>query len=249
VFAPNDAAFTKAGITSLDGLTKEALTPILTAHVLGSKVSAAEVKSGTAPTVNTTNPIYLSKNADGVFINGKIKVIATDVAASNGVIHVIDNVIEIPKLSIVGVATSAEYKTTFSELVDLVVVAGLDGTLAAASANGYTVLAPTNGAFTELYKTYTKAFLSAPANRDLLKRVLLYHVIPAGRVFSTDLTNVGTGEVGTASPIATDKLTFDLAGGAKVKGAGSGNSNIIVTNVLATNGVIHAIDKVLIPKL
>ena len=250
VFAPNDAAFTKAGITSLDGLTKEALTPILTAHVLSGTVKAADVKSGTAKTVNAANDIYLSKNADGVFINGNIKVIATDVTASNGVIHVIDNVIEIPKLSIVGIATSPANKATFTELVELVTAAGLGATLDGASASGFTVFAPTNAAFAELYKTTPKATLLLPANKALLTRVLLYHVVPS-RVFSTDLPNVGATEVSTAGTATNsgDKLTFDLAGGAKVKGGSSGNSNIVLVNILATNGVVHVIDKVLVPKL
>lgn len=251
VFAPNDAAFTKAGITSLDPLTKEALTPILTSHVLNGTVKAADVKSGAVPTVNAANQIYLSKNADGVFINGTAKVITTDVTASNGVIHIIDNVIEVPKENIVGVATSDKYKATFSELVELVGVAGLGSALSAATAKGYTVLAPTNDAFKALYAGpgTSKAALIAPANRALLTRVLLYHVVE-DRVFSTDLPNVGATEVPTLGTKANagDKLTFDLAGGAKVKATGSGNSNIIVTNVLATNGVIHAIDKVLLPK-
>jgi uncharacterized surface protein with fasciclin (FAS1) repeats len=249
VFAPNDAAFTKAGITSLDPLTKEALTPILTTHVLSGIVKAADVKSGTAKTVNTNNDIYLSKNADGVFINGNIKVIATDVTASNGVIHIIDNVIEVPKENIVGIATSDKYKASFTELVDLVTAAGLGATLSAATAKGYTVFAPTNTAFQELYKGAGTSKAALIANKALLTRVLLYHVVP-DRVFSTDLPNVGATEVSTAGTAtnAGDKLTFDLAGGAKVKATGSGNSNIIITNVLATNGVIHAIDKVLLPK-
>jgi len=90
VFAPNNAAFAKAGITSLDALSKEALTPILTSHVLSGQVLAANVKSGPAPTLNTNNNIFLSVNNTGVYINGNIKVVATDVTASNGVIHVID---------------------------------------------------------------------------------------------------------------------------------------------------------------
>ena len=249
VFAPNDAAFTKAGI-NVDAATKEALTPILTTHVLSGKVSAADVKSGTAPTVNSANNIYLSKNADGVFINGNIKVIATDVAASNGVIHVIDNVIIPPTRNIVEEAVNGPDKALFTELVELVGVAGLGATLSAAPAKGYTVFAPTNAAFTVLYAGAgtSKAALIAPANRALLTRVLLYHVV-GERVFSTDLPNVGTGEVPTAGITANpnDKLTFDLAGGAKVKGKSSGNSNIIKANVLTTNGVIHAIDKVLLP--
>ncbi|MCF2489086.1 fasciclin domain-containing protein [Dyadobacter sp. CY347] len=242
VFAPNNAAFTKAGITSLDGLTKDALTPILTSHVLSGNVKAADVKSGAVETVNTNNDIYLSKNADGVFINGNIKVIATDVNASNGVVHVIDNVITPPTQSLVEVAQG---NTDFSELVSLVLAAdpAVATALSTASANGLTVFAPTNAAFTELYKTTPKATLLAPANRALLTSVLLYHVVP-GRVFSTDLPNV-SGEVATANP--SGKVTFDLAGGAKVVGTTSGASNITAANILATNGVVHVIDKVLMP--
>ena len=248
VFAPNNAAFTKAGITSLDNQTAASLTPILTSHVLSGTVKAADVKSGTAKTVNTANDIYLSKNADGVFINGNIKVIATDVTASNGVIHVIDNVIIPAKENLVTIAINDP--ANFSELVSLVGAAdaSVGAALTNASANGLTVFAPVNTAFTELYKTVPKASLLA--NKTLLTRVLLYHVVP-GRVFSTDLPNVGATEVSTAGTATNsgDKLTFDLAGGAKVKGIGSGNSNIIKVNVLATNGVVHAIDKVLLPKL
>ena len=242
VFAPNNAAFTKAGITSLNTLTKEALTPILTSHVVSGEVKAADVKSGVAKTVNANNNIYLSKNADGVFINGNIKVIATDVDASNGVIHVIDNVIVPPSKSLVEVAQG---NADFTELVSLVLAAdpAVATALSAASATGLTVFAPTNAAFTELYKTTPKATLTAPANRPLLTNVLLYHVVP-GRVFSTDLPNV-TGEVATANP--SGKVTFNLAGGAKVIGKTSGNSNITAANILATNGVVHVIDKVLMP--
>ncbi|WP_229213681.1 fasciclin domain-containing protein [Dyadobacter psychrotolerans] len=242
VFAPNNAAFTKAGITSLDGLTKNALTPILTSHVVSGEVKAADVKSGTVKTVNANNDIYLSKNADGVFINGNIKVIVTDVDASNGVIHVIDNVIVPPTQSLVQVAQA---NTNFSELVSLVLAAdpAVATALSTASANGLTVFAPTNAAFTELYKTTPKATLLDPANKTLLTNVLLYHVVP-GRVFSTDLPNV-SGEVATAN--TAGKLTFNLTGGAKVVGKTSGASNITSANILATNGVVHVIDKVLMP--
>jgi uncharacterized surface protein with fasciclin (FAS1) repeats len=241
VFAPNNAAFTKAGITSLDGLSKEALTPILTTHVLSGSVKAADVKSGTAKTVNANNDIYLSKNADGVFINGNIKVVATDVSASNGVIHVIDNVIVPPTQSLVQIAQA---DTSFTELVSLVLAADPAVATALSSAgNGLTVFAPTNAAFRELYKTTPKATLLQASNRALLTSVLLYHVVP-GRVFSTDLPNVN-GAVATANPDAT--VTFDLAGGAKVVGKTSGASSITAANILGTNGVVHVINKVLMP--
>ncbi len=241
VFAPNNAAFTKAGITSLDGLSKDALTPILTSHVLNGKVLAADVKSDGVSTLNTNNNIYLSVNSTGVYINGNIKVIATDVDASNGVIHVIDNVIIPPTNSLVQIAATTE---DFSELTSLVLAAdpAVAAALTAASTTGLTVFAPTNAAFTELYKTIPKATLLDPSNKQLLTDVLLYHVV-SGRVFSTDLPNV-TGQVATVN---TENISFDLTNGAKVVGKSSGNANITAANVLATNGVIHVIDKVLLP--
>lgn len=241
VFAPNNDAFAKAQITSLAGLDKAALTPILTSHVLSGKVLAAGVKSGSATTLNVANNIYLSVNPTGVYINGKIKVISTDVMADNGVIHVIDNVILPPSKSLVEIAAG---NANFSELVNLVTAAdpAVVKALSDASATGLTVFAPTNAAFTELYKTIPKATLLEPGSKALLTKVLLYHVVP-GRVFSTDLPNV-SGEVANA---ATDKVKFDLTSGAKVVGKSSGNSNIMSANLLATNGVIHVIDKVLLP--
>ena len=241
VFAPNNTAFGKAKITSLDGLTKEALTPILTSHVLSGKVLAADVKSGTGSTLNTANNIYFSVNSSGVFINGNIKVISTNISASNGVIHVIDSVIVPPSKSLVEIASTT---ANFSELTSLVLAAdaSVAKALTDASATGLTVFAPTNAAFNELYKTTPKATLLAPANKKLLTDVLLYHVV-GGRVFSTDLPNV-TGEVATVN---TAKIKFDLTNGAKVVGKTSGNSTITAANILATNGVIHVIDKVLLP--
>lgn len=241
VFAPNNTSFGKAGITSLDGLTKEALTPILTSHVLSGKVLAADVKSGTGSTLNTANNIYFSVNSSGVFINGNIKVVSTNISASNGVIHVIDNVIIPPSKSLVQIASTT---ADFTELTSLVLAAdpSVAKALTDASATGLTVFAPTNAAFNELYKTTPKATLLAPANKKLLTDVLLYHVV-GGRVFSTDLPNV-TGEVATVN---TAKIKFDLTNGAKVVGKTSGNSTITAANILATNGVIHVIDKVLLP--
>ena len=243
VFSPTNDAFTKAGI-KLDSLSKDALSPILMTHVLTGMIKSADFKSGKLLTGNSANDIYISKNADGVFINGNIKVVASEVLATNGVIYGIDNVITIPKKSLIDLAKA---DPNYSDLIAFINAAdpSVATALTDASANGYTVFAPTNAAFTELYKdsTKTKAILLNPANKTLLTDVLLYHVVP-NRVFSTDLPNV-TGEVQTAN--TTGKVSFDLAGGAKVKGTKSGVSNITKTNILATNGVLHTIDKVLIP--
>ena len=237
VFAPTNDAFAKIDASKL---TNAELVNILKSHVVSGKVLAADVKSGVVTSLGS--PIYLSKNSTGVFINGNSQVTTADVSASNGVIHVIDNVIVPPTKNLVEIAQA---NSSFTELVSLVLAADASvlTALSTASANGLTVFAPTNAAFTELYQAIPKATLLAPANKALLTSVLLYHVVP-GRVFSSDLPNV-SGEVGTANTAA--KLTFDLMGGAKVKGKTSGNSNITAVNILGTNGIIHVIDKVLLP--
>jgi uncharacterized surface protein with fasciclin (FAS1) repeats len=259
VFAPNNAAFAKAGITNLDSLSNTSLTPILSSHVLSGTVKAADMKSGTAKTGNSKNDIYLSKNSDGIFINGKIKVLATDVTASNGVIHVIDNVI-VPPVDDFVLYTIVE-NPDFSEFWFLIQNSG-DGIpdepnipgsflVSHSDSDGVTVFAPTNAAFNEFYKTFPKSALLS--NKPLLRKILLYHYV-SGRMFSTDLPNLGMAEVSTISNAdysysGSGKLSFNLEGGLKVKGTSSGNSNITTANILAKNGVVHVIDKVLVPEL
>jgi uncharacterized surface protein with fasciclin (FAS1) repeats len=92
VFAPNDAAFAKVPKDQLDALLadKAKLTKVLTYHVVGGKVMAADVKAGPVKTVEGSN---LTLSTTGGVMVDKAKVIATDIAASNGVIHVIDSVL------------------------------------------------------------------------------------------------------------------------------------------------------------
>jgi len=97
VFAPTnaafDAAFTALGISGLDDLTAEALTPILLYHVVPDNVLASEVSAGMVPTLNTDSNITISVSDAGVMLDGTANVVATDVQGSNGVIHAIDGVI------------------------------------------------------------------------------------------------------------------------------------------------------------
>ncbi len=231
VFAPDNAAFTKAGITDLSKISKEDLSKVLLDHVLGVNVLAANVKPGEATTAGSRK-IYLSKNASGVFINGKIKVTTADIVTSNGTIHVIDNVIMQPLKNIVQIASD---NPDFSTLVTLVKDADLVTTL---SGGAYTVFAPTNTAFAELFKTVNPASLTKKQITD----ILLYHVLP-GRVFSTDLVN-GASE---QTALGTGKVTVDLSSGAGIKATGGAVSKVTATDFYATNGVVHVIDKVLIP--
>ncbi len=97
VFAPTDdafkALFAELGVSGIDALSKEQLTPILLYHVVSGKVMAKDVKSGTVPTLNKKASLEIEASKKGVSINGSSNVIITDVEASNGVIHVIDMVL------------------------------------------------------------------------------------------------------------------------------------------------------------
>lgn len=178
-----------------------------------------------------------------MFVNG-IKVSTADIDASNGVIHVIDHVLEPPTENLLQIVQG---NPDFSYLLAAATRAGQgDSSVLAAlssSAAAYTVFAPTNQAFIDAGFP-TEASLTA-ANADTLASIILYHVVP-GRVFGSDLVN---GNVATA---AGDSLAVNVSGGLKLAGKGNGANaaNIPATtaNTLATNGVVHVIDRVLLPK-
>jgi uncharacterized surface protein with fasciclin (FAS1) repeats len=134
---------------------------------------------------------------------------------------------------------TAEGAGSFTTLVDLVDLAGLTDTLKSAGPNkgGFTVFAPNDDAFAKLPEA-TVAALTSPEGMEDLTSILTYHVVP-GRVMADQLT-----EGGTATTVQGTDVTFSLVNGAKVD-----NSNIIATDILASNGIIHVIDTVLTPDL
>lgn len=244
VFAPTDDAFTASGITAstISSLTEEQLKAILLYHTVPSTILAANVPAGPNAKVITAggDSIFVTKNASGVFING-INVTQADVLASNGVIHLISKVLLPPAGNIVEVAQS---NSNFSFLVAAVVRASSGTTNVASilSTGGpFTVFAPTNDAFKAAGFADIAAINAADPNT--LASILTYHVVP-GRVFSSDLTNGATPATANGGTV-----TIALSGsGATVKGKTNATaSNIIATNVMARNGVIHVIDKVLLP--
>ncbi len=230
VFAPTNAAFAAAGI-DVNALSKEQLTPVLLNHVLAAKVKASDVVSGAAATVGGGQLFLTAKN--GVSINGNTKVTTADLEGSNGVIHVIDNVLLPASKSIAEIAVGDP--ANFSTLVTLLQSADLVNVLTDVQGN-FTVFAPTNAAFEKLFAVVDPASLSA----DQVKDILLYHVA-AGRVFSTDLEN------GDVTMLNGKKVNVNLSSGVKIDGGSSDPSGVVSANVLATNGVIHVIDNVLLP--
>ncbi|HTL10149.1 MAG TPA: fasciclin domain-containing protein [Chitinophagaceae bacterium] len=238
VFAPTNAAF--AAITVPSDPT--ALGNILKYHVLNGKVLAAALPTSYTPGVVTLNgdSVYVKKFASGnAYVNG-IKVDQADVNASNGAVHVIGSVLIPPAASVVAVAQS---DTSFKLLVQAVVKCGLATALSAPGS--LTVFAPTNAAFRAAGFDSTAIANANAGTVTTLTSVLQYHVVPV-RAFSADLVEGLT----TAPTLLTGKsLTFSVAGGAKVTGSGNGGtaSNIVKTNIVAKNGVVHVIDRVLLP--
>ncbi|HVT86269.1 MAG TPA: fasciclin domain-containing protein [Chitinophagaceae bacterium] len=245
VFAPTDGAFQASGIDAaqINTLTADQLKAILLYHTLSAKIASSDVPAGPNAKVITAggDSVFVTKNAKGVFVNG-INVVNADLPASNGVIHTISRVLLPPSGNLVQVASS---DTTFSFLVAAVVRASQGSTdVTSLLSNGgiFTVFAPTNNAFRAAGFADIAAINAA--DPDVLAGILAYHVIP-GRIFSSDLTNGATPATANAGKTVTISLSGDTP---SVKGqSNTAASNIIATNIMATNGVIHVIDRVLLP--
>lgn len=251
VFAPTNEAFTAFLATTpyatINDVPKEALTQILLNHVVSGSVKSTDLSTGYIKTLakgtaSTTNNLsmYVDLSA-GVKLNGVATVTAADIMASNGVIHIVDKVIDLPTI-----VTHAAANANFSTLVSVLNRSGQPNFITALSATGpFTVFAPTNNAFTALNTELAPGGIAGVSAANLTK-VLQYHVVSPANVLAASLTE---GQVVT--PILTPAQTFSiqLTGGAKIKDANNRISNIIITDVQCSNGVIHAIDKVLLPVL
>ena len=249
VFAPDDAAFTASGVTSLNGLSSEQLTKILLYHTLNQKVPAASVPAGPNAKVTTASgdSVFVTSNSAGVFING-VKVEQADINASNGVIHRVGRVLMPPSGDLV---TTVQLEGIgLDSLVKAVLrvangVGGDPSLLTSLQSATLTVFAPNNEAFTQLLSALGVTDINDIPVATLLA-VLQYHVVP-GRAFSSDLGNGSLEMLGSGS--TTVNLTNGANGGPSITGSSSttNKANIVSTNMMATNGVIHVIDAVLLP--
>lgn len=253
VFAPNDAAFAASGITSasIDGMSATDLKKLLLYHTLTTEVKAASVPAGPNAKVLTANSpadsIFVTKNASGVFING-VKVVTADVDVDNGVIHVLEKVLIPPSGNVVATAqANLSGDNGLDSLVKAIVRAdaAAPGLITLLNSTTLTVFAPTNKAFRDLLTALSLSNINQIPIATL-QAVLAYHLV-AGRVFSSGLANGSVSMYAGGS--ATINLTNGSSGGPTITGNGNGTarSNIIATNVMATNGVVHKIDRVLLP--
>ncbi|MBK1828460.1 CIA30 family protein [Haloferula rosea] len=236
VFAPTDEAFAKLPKGTVESLLKpenrEKLQAILKYHVVPGAVDlSGALKAGSAKTV-LGEPVKIA------FSKGKVRVndaslVDADIEASNGVIHVIDSVI-LPPEPKKDLASVAKRAGKFKTLLAAIEAAGLSDALAGDSP--LTILAPTDEAFKALPKGTVESLLK-PENRNKLREILMLHAVN-GKVSAGDALNAGS-----AKALNGDKLGFTIDKGLfKVNGA-----TILKTDISCDNGVIHVIDKVLLP--
>ena len=251
VLAPtNDAfaAFLSANnFNSLEDVPVDILTKVLLNHVISGSLISTDLSTGYANTLATSAAsqtplsIYVD-TSNGVRFNGVSSVSAADILAVNGVIHKVDAVIGLPNI-----VTFATADPNFSTLVSALTRSDLTtdfvGVLSTDSATApapFTVFAPINDAFNRLLIELDLASLSE-IDEPTLDIVLKYHVVGGANVLDSNLTDNLT-----VSTLSGD-ITADITGGARLTDPTGRVSDIIATNVQANNGVIHAINKVILP--
>ena len=253
VLAPNNFAFEifldKNGFTSIDEVPTDILKNILLNHVISGTVKSTDLAvavSGYTST-NATNTdgdflsMYFSTN-NGVVFNGASNVLNPDIAASNGVMHVVDALIELPTV-VTFATTNPGFETLVTALTrddlseDFVLI--LSTTTEPAP---FTVFAPTNEAFSSLFSELGVESLN-DIDTATLESTLGTHVVAKANVRSEDLFN------GMLITTIGDDLTISVGTGPQLVDLNSRTANIIAADIQAYNGVIHVIDNVMLPKL
>lgn len=246
LFAPTNDAFTAAGITDLSAVA-DVVDAVLAYHVIDGTImkNMLPTSDGSAVEVEAIGGnLYLTNTVNGVFLNGTTEVVATDISGSNGVVHVIDRTL-IPPTNTINEIVASLAGGNPAEFTLLAAALGRAGLADFFSGDGpYTVFAPTDAAFTAAGFPDAATINAAPV--DAVAGILTHHVAqPNVYVFSTDLTN------GASIPMLNGQnVTIDLGSLTVQDAAGSNPPAGLVTsllNVHATNGVVHVIDKVLLP--
>ena len=230
LFAPTDQAFDDAGIDLANFQTqeeKDMLTDILLYHVVAASVPSSAVSDGMVATMANGDKAKFGVNGATVSI-GTATVTTADVQSSNGIIHVIDQVLMPPQ----DIPATASLTGIHNSLVSAVLQADLLPTLE--GPGPFTVFAPTDQAFAEA--GIDLAALDNPQGKAILEDILLYHVV-SEEVLSTNITDCMTSVTANGQPVA-----FSVQPNVMINDA-----NITLTDVISSNGIIHVIDKVLTP--
>lgn len=235
VFAPTNQAFddlaTALG-TDINGLLAlPNLADVLAYHVLGTEVLSNAVTNGAiVQPLSPTNTVKMTVTSGGDVYANQATVTSADIAADNGVVHVLDKVI-LPVETVVDIAIDNNFTSLTAAVITAELLPALVNPLST-----LTVFAPTNQAFDDLATALGTDINGLLANPELAD-ILLYHVL-GSEVLSIDLTN---GDVATLNG---QTITVDLSSGVMIN-----TSSVITADLTASNGVVHVIDEVLVPSL
>lgn len=252
LYAPDNNAFigflTRSGFNSLEEVPRETLKQILLNHVMIGQMEYRDFKSGFFQTAATSAAngnamsIYINQVNMRVTLNGESRIVQGNVRASNGIIHVVDRIIPLPSLVTFILADPLLYSLAVALTRNDLTV---DFTAVLSTQNGtspapFTVFAPNNLAFLDLLTELGVDRLSA-IDEPTLNSTLNHHVVGEINTLSSDLSDnllINTLE---------GEITANVTGGASLTDGNNRVSNIIVVDVQANNGVLHIIDKVILP--
>lgn len=250
VFAPTDEAFELIPEETIEALLKPEnrtiLTDILIYHVYPGKILEKDIMDIVGSSIAMLNMVDLNINTveGDVILNqdGKsaASVIITDILCKNGVIHVVDVVLD-PNENRMDIVDTAAANGNFTTLITALKAAGLDDDLR--GLGPFTVFAPTDNAFA-LITDETIEDLLKPENQSTLIEILTYHVY-SGKLFSpnvldfdgSEITMLGGGEVNV--DVMGNNLFLNFGGNKEAR--------VVITDIIALNGIIHLIDVVLDP--
>jgi uncharacterized surface protein with fasciclin (FAS1) repeats len=240
MFAPTDAAFKASGFASVSAITAlspEKVQTLLKYHILTPKTKAEQIADGSNQRLImlSGDSTYLSKGQNSISING-IKVTRPDVEVSNGVIHGIEKVLLPPQKNIQQIIQETPDLSLFLAAYNKVKGAKTD----LSNLTGYTMFVPNNKAMEAI--GFNKDFIDK-TNQAILLNIVIYH-FAKGRLFTTTMA---TGNIpmydGRNVTVTNTNGTITLKGPSN----GTNVATILTANILATNGPLHVIDRVLIP--
>lgn len=252
LLAPTDAAFTiflaNAGFADLEDVPVPVLQQLLLNHVIGARVDESILRAvgknytetlADGPAADTNLALYFDATGSIIIFNGTSEVEEADVPATNGLIHVVDAVLNLPTL-----ATFVQANDAFEQLT-LALTTATPGTNFMTTLSGtanYTLFAPPDSAFEELLDSNAAWTTVDDIDEALLTSVLEHHLIN-GAVVSDDISDNET-----ATSLEGDLLTFSTANGRLDITDGTGNDiTVVVADIIAVNGVLHAVNKVMLP--
>ena len=254
LYAPNNMAFARflmeSGFSTIDDIPLDILKKVLLNHVMVDIIRYRDFETGyyksAAQYINgdsmTNLSIHIEQVNMRVTLNGESRITQGNVDASNGIIHAVDKIIPIPSIltfakadknlgNLLLALTRSDLTTDFPTILS---------TELGTSPAPFTVFAPLNQAFVDLLTELNLSSLS-DIDEPTLNATLTYHVIGEANAYSTDLSD--NQQLNTLG----GPITANISGGATLTDGNSRVSNIIAVDIQANNGVIHVIDKVILP--